>query len=342
LRPTSPSILLWVLTFVPTCCLVLGCGASPGIQASSPYTKPPASGLILVVLSPSSGNLTPGQSQQLTAVVTGSSNQGLTWEINGTAGDSSSIGTISSTGLYTAPSAAPKGGTVTVTAISAVDGASSGTAVFTIRDSVAVNPSSATLATGEAYQFAALVNGSTNSAEQWEVNGIAGGNIELGTVTSSGLYTAPEVAPTTAVTLTAVYGMASASAAVQVFDPEIEATHNRWLEGVAAAAATYGCSDISVQQQATESLADVIEAFDLTANEGSCLVLWPVSTDSASLRYSFAWGGTIGGKNLLYISDIGEMRIWNGIPLADGSGSTASISAEEVGAGNMQAQRGAL
>jgi len=68
-----------------------------------------------------------------------------------------------------------------------------------------------------------------------------------------------------------------------------------------------------VQQQSTESIAEVIDRFGSTASEGSCMVLWPISTDPTVNLYSLAWGGTIDGKDIFYISDISVMRIWNGI-----------------------------
>jgi hypothetical protein len=273
-----------------------------------------------VALSPSSGNLTPGQKLQLSATITGTSNEGLIWKVVGETEDISLVGNVSSTGLYTAPSDVPQGDTVTVTAVSAADGTTSGSAVFTISDNVVLSPHSVTIGVGEAFQFQASVNGSSTLAVLWKVNDIAGGNTTLGTITANGVYTAPTTIPPTAVTLSATYhNAASASASVTIFDPAVDKAHEEWLAGVSEAATTYGCTDVSVQQQPTEPLKDVITVFDLKASQGSCLVLWPVSSDPASLRYSFAWGGTVGGKDLFYISDTGQMRIWNGTPMSEGS-----------------------
>jgi hypothetical protein len=76
--------------------------------------------------------------------------------------------------------------------------------------SVAITPSAVTVAPGVQTDFTATVNlanstttTSTNTAVTWEVNGVAGGNSSIGTITSLpssnqlGVYTAPLAVPTT-------------------------------------------------------------------------------------------------------------------------------------------------
>ncbi|HJT68578.1 MAG TPA: alkaline phosphatase family protein [Terriglobales bacterium] len=54
-------------------------------------------------------------------------------------------------------------------------------------------------------QFSATVSNTGNTTVAWSVNGISGGNAELGTISSNGLYTAPASVPTPAdLTITAV------------------------------------------------------------------------------------------------------------------------------------------
>ena len=60
---------------------------------------------------------------------------------------------------------------------------------------VAVSPTSVTLAPGTVQNFGATVTGSTNTSVAWSVNGIAGGNATVGTITAAGLYTAPAAVP---------------------------------------------------------------------------------------------------------------------------------------------------
>ena len=56
---------------------------------------------------------------------------------------------------------------------------------------VAVTPSTVTLKPGTSQMFAAAVTNTANTAVTWEVNGVAGGNSAVGTITSAGMYTAP-------------------------------------------------------------------------------------------------------------------------------------------------------
>ena len=58
-----------------------------------------------------------GTTVQLTATVTNTSNTAVTWQVNGVAGGSSAMGTISPTGLYTPPATIPSPNTLTITAV---------------------------------------------------------------------------------------------------------------------------------------------------------------------------------------------------------------------------------
>jgi uncharacterized protein (DUF1800 family) len=63
---------------------------------------------------------------QFSATVTGSSNQNVTWEVNGVSGGSTATGTISGSGLYTAPATMPTPGSATISAVSKASGSASG------------------------------------------------------------------------------------------------------------------------------------------------------------------------------------------------------------------------
>jgi uncharacterized protein (DUF1800 family) len=58
-----------------------------------------------------------GSPVQLTASVTNTTNTAVTWQVNGVAGGGAATGTISATGLYTAPATIPNPNTVTITAV---------------------------------------------------------------------------------------------------------------------------------------------------------------------------------------------------------------------------------
>ena len=82
---------------------------------------------ITVSVSPSTASLFAGQTQQFTATVENTGNTAVTWTIS-----PSSAGSISSSGLYTAPSSITAQQTVTVTATSQADNTKTGTATITL------------------------------------------------------------------------------------------------------------------------------------------------------------------------------------------------------------------
>ncbi|MBL8227671.1 MAG: hypothetical protein JNL98_04315 [Bryobacterales bacterium] len=63
---------------------------------------------------------------------------------------------------------------------------------------VTVSPSSATLHVGKPQQFAANVQGATNTAVTWSVSGVAGGNTVVGLIDATGRYVAPTNPPSPA------------------------------------------------------------------------------------------------------------------------------------------------
>jgi hypothetical protein len=188
-------------------------------SASATVTVTPA---IVVSVTPTTASLEVGSTQQFAATVSNSSNSAVTWQVNGVAGGNAALGTISMTGLYTAPTSVPSPATITVTAVAQADSTKSASATVTVTPAivVSVTPTTASLEVGSTQQFAATVSNSSNSAVTWQVNGIAGGNAALGTVSTTGLYTAPSAVPSPAtITVTAVAqadSTKSASATVTV------------------------------------------------------------------------------------------------------------------------------
>jgi uncharacterized protein (DUF1800 family) len=77
----------------------------PGsITSSAMSVKIGASG-ILVHITPAGAQLRPGETVQFKATVSGTSNQSVVWKVNSAPGGNANVGTISATGLYTAPAA---------------------------------------------------------------------------------------------------------------------------------------------------------------------------------------------------------------------------------------------
>jgi hypothetical protein len=169
---------------------------------------------------------------------------------------------------------------------------------------------------GRARQFRFTTGHS--SAITWYVNGIAGGNALIGKVTASGIYTAPATAPDTDIALTVVDSSdapTSTVAQIKVLDdPAILEAHQKWIEGAVEAAAIYGCAHPTIQQNTSESVAEALKVYLLTADKSSCLILSPISPDPESNRYSYAWGGNVDGVDIYYISDVSRPRILLGTP----------------------------
>ncbi|WP_248358158.1 right-handed parallel beta-helix repeat-containing protein [Anaeromyxobacter oryzae] len=164
--------------------------ADPTKTASSTITVTAPPVTIAVTVKPATASVVAAGTVQLTATVTGSTDTALTWSVlEGTAG-----GMVSASGLYTAPATA---GTYHVVATSHADPSKSATATITVTAAsapiaVTMNPTTASLLTGGTVQLTATVTGSTDTAVTWSVQeGSAGG-----TVSASGLYTAPATAGT--------------------------------------------------------------------------------------------------------------------------------------------------
>jgi len=157
---------------------------------------------VTMSVSPATADLLVGKTQQFTATVVGNSNTAVTWAVAGISRGNSTVGTISSQGVYTAPAtlaSAPE--SVAVTATAAVDATKSANAAVTLHDnlSVSIAPGSASVQTFGQKQFTATVAGDNNANFSWQVNGVTGGNSSYGTIIG-GLYTAPNHVPTTPLT----------------------------------------------------------------------------------------------------------------------------------------------
>jgi hypothetical protein len=189
---------------------------------------------VSVAISPTAPSLQAGQSQQFAATVSGASNTAINWLVNGNIGGNSAVGTISSSGIYKAPAVVPSA-LVTVTAQSAFQSTASASAAVSIMPpttvSVSISPTSATLQVDGSQQFAAVVSATTYTSLRWLVSGVLGGNSSVGTISSSGLYTAPAVAPTGPVTVTAqsTYDPnSSATASVSITSPIVHDVNLSW------------------------------------------------------------------------------------------------------------------
>ncbi|MGA2019813.1 MAG: hypothetical protein ABSH02_04425 [Candidatus Sulfotelmatobacter sp.] len=168
-----------------------------------------------VALNPSSASVAAGAQTQFTATVQNTTNTAVTWSVDTIAGGNSTVGTISTAGLYTAPSQA---GTHTVTATSMASTTARANAAVTVTAapviSISLSPTSASIAVAASTQFTATVQNATNTAVTWYVDTIAGGSSTVGTISASGVYTAPITAGTHTVTATSVADTADSASAI--------------------------------------------------------------------------------------------------------------------------------
>lgn len=306
LTAVVPSALLETAGALPITVVNPGPGGGPSNSESLTVS-------IAMSVSPATQTLNVSHTQQFDAAVVGTSNQSVTWSVEGVAGGNSTVGTISTAGLYTAPGMPPSPNVVTISATSAADATASASASVTVTNpapalsavspstlaagssdstvtlngsgfaeqsvvdangtalatsftsdtrltavvpaallasagtlsitvtspspgggtssaetmtvsiAVSVSPATETLNVSQTQQFSATVAGTANQTVAWSVDGVAGGNSTVGTISAEGLYTAPGVPPSpNAVTVTAASAAdptQAASATMTVVNP---------------------------------------------------------------------------------------------------------------------------
>lgn len=156
-----------------------------------------------------------GMSYKLSAVVT-ATDKSVTWSTACAAGVAD-CGSIGADGTYTAPAFVAQQSVVTVKATSVADSTKSDSFNLTLLPAiaVAVTPGSVEVVKGFSYLFAATTqNDMQHVGLTWAVNGITGGNAQVGTIAAMvdpnsvvnlrALYKAPANAPSGPITITAV------------------------------------------------------------------------------------------------------------------------------------------
>jgi len=212
--------------------LTLTDNTSPSTAAISLSGTGQAAQPVAITISPTQAILELGSKQQFTATVSNTTNQSVTWYVNGTQNGNATYGTIDSSGMYTTPTSIPSGGTASVSAVSVADTSKSAVAsvsllATTSTVSISISPTSSTLQGNLTQQFAATVSGTTNTAVNWLVNGVPGGNSTNGTISSAGVYTAPPcpAGSTATVTAQSAYDTSvSASAVVSLAPAPLNST----------------------------------------------------------------------------------------------------------------------
>jgi hypothetical protein len=221
----SPSGLYFAPPTVPTPAQVFVTATSVADSTKSGTATVTVTPPVVVSLSPTTVTLTVGKQQQFLAKVTGTTNTAIAWSVSGSGCSGASCGSITATGLYTAPASVPSSAQVTVKAASQADPDSYRSATITIIPpvNVSVSPSTAEVVAGSDYQFTAIVSGTSNPSVTWSVTGKGCTGVACGTITSTGFYGAPGKVPSPdQVTVTAtsnVDSSKSSSAVVTILPP---------------------------------------------------------------------------------------------------------------------------
>ena len=168
-----------------------------------------------VVINPVTATVVVRGSQLFSAVGTGSTTTTVNWQIclppttsgnqptnctpipGGTASGPTGVGTITQAGQYTAPATVPTTNPILVVATSRVDAKAFATATVTIDSGVRVqiDPLTASISPQERFTFTATVTGAQDQGVTWSVNGIAGGNAQVGFVCPNTAVPTPPACP---------------------------------------------------------------------------------------------------------------------------------------------------
>jgi hypothetical protein len=162
---------------------------------------------VSVSVSPSAASVQVSATQQFTATVSNTKDTAVTWSVSGSGCTGASCGIIDGNGLYTAPAAVPSPATATVKATSHSDTSKSASATVTITApavTISLSPKTASVEVNKTQTFKATVGNSSDTAVNWSIAGAGCTGAACGSISSSGLYTAPAKAPSpNTVTLTA-------------------------------------------------------------------------------------------------------------------------------------------
>ena len=188
----TPSDWRFALLFVAS---LTGCG---GVVGSGPPQPPPTT--ISITLTPVTASVPLGGTASFSATVANASDTGVTWTVNGVPGGNATVGTIDASGAYTAPQILPAPPSVTVAATSAADPSESASAAVAITSSFSLavaGPSSVNTGASADYTatFAPDAGSNPSRASTWSIAGTGCAASACGTISASGVYTAPPVPP---------------------------------------------------------------------------------------------------------------------------------------------------
>jgi hypothetical protein len=212
-------------------------GCSTGTVGSVAPPPPPPT-ISVSVTSPSS-SIFLGANMTLTPSVTGTSNTAVAWSVNEVNGGNAIVGTITSSGIYTAPANLPQPASATITATSVAATSVSGSVTlaiasgFTVAVSGPVSVNSGATATFQA-AFTPAAGSTPNFAVAWSLSGPGCTGAACGLIVSSNAgstespaatYTAPTIAPSpnsVVVTATPVADASKAASATVTVNANVQ------------------------------------------------------------------------------------------------------------------------
>lgn len=143
-----------------------------------------------VAVAPAAPCILPSAAAQFSSVVTGETNTAVNWLVDNIASGNSTVGTITPSGMYTAP---PYAGTHVIKAISQASSSVYGVSTLTVSatPTFEIYPFVASIPVGGQQSFQGQECLVPDPNVTYTVDNIAGGNSTVGTITNTGLYTAP-------------------------------------------------------------------------------------------------------------------------------------------------------
>lgn len=294
--PSSPTV---------TIAAVAEADTTKAANATVTLTAPAS---IVVTALPASANVQAEiGTQSFTATLANDSqNRGVTWSLSGAGCSGLTCGMLSNgtatSVTYAAPANAPSPSAVSLTATSVADPTKTGIAAITVTPaiSVSVAPSSANVTVGKQQQFTATVsNDAQNKGVTWQVSGVAGGNATYGTISSTGLYTAPTFVPSPALV---------AVDAISFSDPAKNAT-----------------AAVTVAAAATAPTVTLTASPTTITPGGNSTLTWS-STNATSCTASGGWTGTEATSGTFTVSPASTTAYTLTCTGAGGSSSPASAT----------------
>ncbi|MBV8205924.1 MAG: hypothetical protein JO041_03965 [Acidobacteria bacterium] len=284
---------------VALCVFVSGCGSKSSTTTSNPVS---------ISLVPGTATVQTATTQQFTATVTNATNTAVTYEVNNVVGGSATTGTISTAGLYTAPTQVPNPNTVEIEAISQQDNTQKAVAEVTIAAPPPTThidispPPPIVIPAGGIQTFTAAINGQAATVT-WTASCAAGTTIACGSIgSSSGVYTAPLSPPpggTVTITATVTSGdtpPATTTATVQFSNGTLVGQYAFSVLGTGMAMAgslTFNGNGCITSGSGDLNTGGAVSSFTL-ANASPCLSTYTVQTDGhgVNLVLNTAGGAT--------------------------------------------------